>query len=238
MYIYIYTASIYIQYILSTYTGTGIYIYRLLPIYANTHSMLPPVYTCTPTSQPLPHFPANFSDPGQRSELFAWFVDTLQNVKGRIMSSLLIQQAEKIKSDYTVYMNTLVSRGAMEQCDVKIPQINKHWLLKWRLEFKLSWRTVNLRFKCSHKKLMRRLEIFWVNIFHIRWLHYYLNDEQQLLKFSNSDQKPLWSQRLFLEAQGPISHTTYFFMLATRALLARLPVLYVWAHDVILSNSK
>ena len=131
--------------------------------------------------------------PQIREELFAWFVDTLENVKGRIHSHMLLQQAETIAADFAVWVQAEIDAGRMESgVVISIPKLTRVWLARWRKQFRLTWRTVNLRYKISRSKLYRRIELFFENLFKVRWLHFYLNGERQILCFSNADQKPLW----------------------------------------------
>ena len=134
-----------------------------------------------------------FYCPEVREELFAWFVDTIENVKGRISSHVILHEAETILADYEAYLQNEVEAGRLEAgIQMRIVKLNMHWLFRWRKEFQITWRTVNLRYKISRVKLNRRVELFFINLFKIRWLHYFLNGERQILRFSNSDQKPMW----------------------------------------------
>ena len=131
--------------------------------------------------------------PQIREELFAWFIDTIENVKGRIASHMLLEQATTIAADFRAWVQSEIEAGRLEPHTViRIPKICRMWLTRWRKQFALTWRTVNLRYKISKSKLYRRIELFFQNLFKVRWLHYYLNGEQMILCFSNADQKPLW----------------------------------------------
>ena len=72
-----------------------------------------------------------------------------------------------------------------------VPVISKQWVWDWRKEFGITWRTVNLRFKCSFATILHRLDLFFTNLFILRWLHFFLFPEGTL-GFSDSDEKPLW----------------------------------------------
>lgn len=151
-----------------------------------------------------PHLRRRRGDPGRvpmnpilRQELFCWFVDTVNFTKARITSSLLLLQAQIIISDLRNAHEEDIRTGKVEAgSTLQYPKLDgvagSTWIYGWRLQHHLSWRTVNLRFKCSYRKLKERLDLFWQNVFIIRWVHYFLNGRRQILRFSNSDEKPLW----------------------------------------------
>jgi len=151
-----------------------------------------------------PHLRRRRGNPGRmpmnpilRQELFCWFIDTVNFVKARITSNLLLLQARIIISDLQNAHQEDIRTGKVEAgSTLQLPQLDNAagftWIYGWRLQHHLSWRTVNLRFKCSYRKLKERLCLFWTNVFVIRWIHYFLNDRRQILRFSNSDEKPLW----------------------------------------------
>ena len=131
--------------------------------------------------------------PCVREELYCWFIDSIQNVKGRITGSVMLAQARVLLDDFDRNWNIRVKAGQVEEANKpRLPILNSSWLYRFRQEYKLSWRMVNLTFKVSQAKLFRRLDAFYCNIFKIRWLHYHLNGRKQILRFSNSDQKPFW----------------------------------------------
>ena len=101
--------------------------------------------------------------PALRQGLFEWFVDSLQNVRGRIASFLILAQASVIKQDLAEFYKQEVAGGRIQEgATPRLPQLNANWLRRWRIEYGLSWRTVNLRFKCSWGVMKRRLRrLFW-----------------------------------------------------------------------------
>ena len=151
-----------------------------------------------------PHLRRRRGDPGRtpmnpilRQELFCWFIDTVNFLKARITSAMLLVQAQIIISDLQNAHQEDIRTGKVEAgSTLQFPTLagtaGITWIYGWRLQHHLSWRTVNLRFKCSYRKLKERLCLFWTNIFVIRWIHYFLNGRRQILRFSNSDEKPLW----------------------------------------------
>ena len=95
-----------------------------------------------------------FMNEVMREELFAWFVDSIENVKGRIPSFLLLAQAGIIAQDYKDGISKRIEAGELDPSfKVEIPKFTHAWLLLWRRQHNLSWRTVNLRFKVSWQKV-------------------------------------------------------------------------------------
>ena len=134
-----------------------------------------------------------FLSPEIREELFQWFVDTINFVRGRINSSMLAQQAGVIATDVlSEFQKRLEEGDASESARPRIPVFSKQWVYQWRLQYGISWRQVSLRLKCSFTKLVNRCRGFWLNIFRMRWLHYFLNGKRQTLRFVDSDEKPMW----------------------------------------------
>ena len=98
--------------------------------------------------------------PALREGLFQWFVDSISNIKGRIPGFLILAQAAIIANDLADFYKEQVLLGLLEQGAVpQIPKLTKVWLSRWRLEYGITWRTVNLRFKCSWLVMKRRLSV-------------------------------------------------------------------------------
>ena len=126
-------------------------------------------------------------------ELWHWFVDTVQNVKGRIPSQVLLAQAELLGQDLRQQYAQRMREGTVDTSAApKLPKFNYVWMLRWRQKYGVTWRTVDLFYKCSLLKLKTRLRVFWCNVFRIRWLHYFLFGPLAVLRWENCDQKPLW----------------------------------------------
>ena len=126
-------------------------------------------------------------------ELWHWFVDTVQNVKGRLPSQILLAQAEVLGQDLRQQHEERVLAGTVDTAAApRLPKFNFVWLKRWRQKYGVTWRTVDLFYKCSLLKLKTRLRVFWCNVFRIRWLHYWLFGPEAVLRWVNCDQKPLW----------------------------------------------
>ena len=66
-------------------------------------------------------------------ELFCWFVDTLNNVKGRLPSALLLQKAQMIAKDLVGIHQESVEAGIVPpNVPLKMPAITYSWLRRWR----------------------------------------------------------------------------------------------------------
>ena len=106
-----------------------------------------------------------------RDELFAFFVDSINNVHGRIPSFVMLAQAAVIGEDYKRGIQIKIANGELDPAfPIVIPKFTHQWLLLWRRAYGLSWRTCNLRFKVSFLKLKELTCIFWCNTLRIRWI--------------------------------------------------------------------
>ena len=125
-------------------------------------------------------------------ELFSWFVDTIDNVKGRLPSGLILRMAHTMANDLKTWHRLEKEDGRIPpHATLELPVLCHQWLARWRKCYSLSWRTCNLRYKCPRATLVRRLRIFWSNVMRVRWLHAKLEPDS-LLVFEGFDQKPLW----------------------------------------------
>ena len=125
-------------------------------------------------------------------ELFTWFVDTLNNVKGRLRSALLLQKAQQIAKDLVGIHQQRVEAGVVPpHGKLNLPVINYVWLRRWRRTYGVSARMANLRFKAPKSVILHRLQVFWCNMIRVRALHALLEPEGELV-MQGFDQKPLW----------------------------------------------
>ena len=126
-------------------------------------------------------------------ELWQWFVDTIQNVKGRLPAWLLLAEAEHLAGDLKRWAQREIEQGNLPpDFDLKLPQLDYNWLRRWRAFHHVTWRTVNLTLKCSLVVLKRRLLQLWCNVLRLRWLAYYLLGPSAIIVWINCDQKPMW----------------------------------------------
>ena len=151
-----------------------------------------------------------------RQELFDWFIDYVKTTRARVGSRKLLNQAQIYKNELDLYYEEEIRCGRIDATAKPLmPKLEDaaglSWLSRWRREYGITFRTVNLRFKCSRRVLLSRLAIFWKNVLYIRWLHHFLYVEPldgrivdvtgsaPRLCFENSDQKPLWFNTAALE---------------------------------------
>lgn len=126
-------------------------------------------------------------------ELFWWFVDTIDNIRGRLPSALLLEVARLIAKDAKQCVELEIQDGkAGAHAKFDCPTLDHGWLMRWRKLYSISWRTPNLRFKCRRAVIARRLRVFWANVLRVRFLHQALSQEAGELAFEGFDQKPLW----------------------------------------------
>ena len=126
------------------------------------------------------------------AELFAWFVDSINNIKGRIPSFLLLDVANGLAKALRQGHEQDKEAGVVPPHDVlKMPRIDYDWLRRWRRMHHVTWRTVTLRFKCGRDTLLARIQVFWRNVLRVRFLHALLEPHGELV-FEGMDQKPLW----------------------------------------------
>ena len=136
--------------------------------------------------------PGRMKVPCIGEELFAWFVDTLTNVKGRLPSCLLLQRAELIAKDLAgIHQQQIEAGSAPPHAKMDLPVLNHNWLRRWRRTYGVSARQANLRFKAPRHVIQFRLRVFWCNVIRVRVLHALLEPGGELL-FEGFDQKPMW----------------------------------------------
>jgi hypothetical protein len=125
-------------------------------------------------------------------ELYAWFIDSVKNVKGRIPSFLLLETATLLAEDLKGFHQAQIESGKIPPQEVlQLPVLDYNWLRRWRRFFGISWRQVNLRFKISRTKLLSRLRVFWSNCLRVRFIHEFLEPGGELV-WEGMDQKPCW----------------------------------------------
>jgi hypothetical protein len=137
--------------------------------------------------------------PAIGAELFAWFVDSIRNIAGRVPSFLLLDVANGFARALSQGHEQDKEAGIVPPHEVlPLPKIDYNWLRRWRRMHHVTWRTVTLRFKCSRGTLLTRLLVFWKNVLRVRFLHDLLEPHGELV-FEGMDQKPLWFTASSLE---------------------------------------
>ena len=131
------------------------------------------------------------------TELYQWFIDLIGSLKCRVSSSILLYQARVIAGDIYASLQDDIAHGRLpagSKCPLPIltGANGMKFIRGWRNYFDISWRRCNLRFKCNSATILLRCTMFWENCLRIRFLHYYLVGCREILKFVNSDEKPMW----------------------------------------------
>ena len=125
-------------------------------------------------------------------ELWHWFVDRINTARTRLGSRLLLAQANLYRGDLMQHYHTMCEVGRADpRKPPQLPQINENYIHRWRKAYGVTWRTVNLRYKVSHKKRLFRLGVFWRNVLRIRFYHAARYGPNKL-RFSGFDQKPFY----------------------------------------------
>ena len=125
-----------------------------------------------------------------RFELLQWFVDEVEELRGRADSSLLLTRARLLR-------DRLVAQG---HSAADVPNVNKHFLRRWRLEFGLGMRATPLRLKISLTKATARVSCMLSNIFRLRHL-WQLCHGPTPMRWVSYDQKPSWFNNAGLRPQ-------------------------------------
>ena len=100
------------------------------------------------------------------AELFAWFVDSIRNIVGRIPSFLLLHVAHGLARALSQGHEQDKEAGLIPPHAVlDLPKLDHNWLRRWRRMHHVTWRTVTLRFKCSRDTIRTRLLVFWKTCF-------------------------------------------------------------------------
>ena len=91
--------------------------------------------------------------PVVRETLFEWFSIMRDSVKTRFPPKLIEAKAKQLVQDY-------VSACLINGVQPNPPTINGKWLKRWQMEYHLSFRKPNRKFKVPKKVLEDRLQIF------------------------------------------------------------------------------
>ena len=130
--------------------------------------------------------------PALSDELWAWFVDHIANVPGRVNSNTILGWANVLCHDMRELWQKRVEVGDADPAvPPALPKLNRVFVMRWRKAYGISWRTVNLRYKISAKKRKHRIRIFWCNVLRLRILHERFFGPGKL-RFVGFDQKPLY----------------------------------------------
>ena len=130
------------------------------------------------------HQGAPYKVPQLRELLWDWFVDTRRSVATTISPRFVLLKARQIADKLLAEQRR---NGVLEA----FPNLDRHWLLRWKRDKGVVFRKPNLRYKCSRVVLKMRLRAMWLNTIRVRrvaeiFLH---NDLSQSVW--GIDEKPL-----------------------------------------------
>jgi len=117
-----------------------------------------------------------------REQLFEWFCERRQSVKGRLPLRCLWDEATRLRD---LYVLECLRQG--RPCDA--PMITYKWLRAWRKEYGVSLRRPNQRWKVPRPVLKERLWIMWSNLLRVQtflWLNF-----GYFAEIDGFDQKPM-----------------------------------------------
>ena len=102
-----------------------------------------------------------------REQLFEWFSILRHSVNTRISvripPRLLQLKAEQLVQDY-------IAASLRNGIRPSPPMITGHWLKEWQMEYRVSFRRPNRKFKVARAILEERLTLFWLNMARVRAL--------------------------------------------------------------------
>lgn len=89
--------------------------------------------------------------------LFQWFVDIKSAVKVRIYQKYVLANARRLLSEF---VQSFLDAGTPPP---QVPKLTRLWLWRWKLDYGVSFRAPNRRYKVSYQGLLLRLNICWTN---------------------------------------------------------------------------
>ena len=98
-----------------------------------------------------------------RETLFEWFSIMRHSVKTRFPPKLMELKAKQFAQDY-------VTACLINGIQPNAPTITGKWLKNWQMEYHVSFRKPNRKYKVPKKVLEDRLQVFWRNIARVRQL--------------------------------------------------------------------
>ncbi|MCP4241726.1 MAG: hypothetical protein GY772_14295 [bacterium] len=116
-----------------------------------------------------------------RELLYDWFTSLRRSVTCRIPRKALENKAKAIVDDYIV-------KHARRGQRADAPVINAAWVGQWMLQYRVSLRCPNRKWKVPRAILLQRLETFWGNVARVRALFLLAHGHEPV--FENFDQSP------------------------------------------------
>jgi hypothetical protein len=120
-----------------------------------------------------------------RERLFEWFSIMRHSLNSKVMTrfppKLVELKAKQLVQDYVIACLS-------NEVEPNPPVVNGHWLKTWQMEYRVSFRRPNRKFKVPKHVLESRLSIFWANLARVRALASLLFGYE--LEAMNIDQTP------------------------------------------------
>ena len=120
-----------------------------------------------------------------RQQLFEWFSIMRHSIDLKVMTrfppAVVALKAKQLVQDYVA---ACLQAGQVPDP----PQVTSKWIKSWQMEYRLSVRRPNRKFKVPKKVLEQRLCVFWLNLLRVRQfaiLHFGYD-----LEITNMDQSP------------------------------------------------
>ena len=117
-----------------------------------------------------------------REHLFEWFSVMRHSVSTRFPPKLVLLKAQQLLHEWV--SQNLINGSA--SCDP--PVLSSKWLKDWQMEYRVSFRRPNRKFKVPKRVLEERLCIYWANLVRLRSLALQLFGYE--LDVINLDQSP------------------------------------------------
>jgi hypothetical protein len=127
---------------------------------------------------------ASYKCPLIREYLWDWFVDVRRSVASHISPKFVLMRARSIAAQ-------ILETQRRTGCYAPLPQLDKHWLLRWKRDKGVVFRKPNARFKTSKKVMIARLRAMWINNFKVRRLAQRLLGTDLAEDVYGIDEKPL-----------------------------------------------
>ena len=125
------------------------------------------------------------------AEVWRAFCRRLQTNRSRVGMVEMMEMGNDCKEGLRKFYAQEVRAGRLLPSDLpSLPTISRKWVDKWRRYYGVSWRTINVRYKISRKKLLSRLRTFWCNVIRVRYLCQLLTGTEPT--FVGYDQKASW----------------------------------------------
>ena len=116
--------------------------------------------------------------------MWDWFVDMRRSFATTISPKFMLCKAKQLAE-------LVVAEHRVHDLAVEVPDLTKHWLLRWKRDYGVVFRRPNMRYKCNKSLLLARLRCMWRNTIAVRRLaEIYLGNDLET-SFLGIDEKPL-----------------------------------------------